>query len=121
MEAADFAMAIVIIIFAVLTAFVVGVFVIGVYADLQISETTINVTEKIGAHGDSGQYLIIASDDTVYTVEDNLFQWKFDASDRYAALKVGKTYHVKCSGFRNHFLSMYKNILEYQEVVGDVR
>jgi hypothetical protein len=101
----------------------VGVFILvacligfGVYADLQISHGTITVVEKIGAHGESGQYLIIASDDQVYTVADNLFQWKFDASDRYAALKVGKTYTVTFSGFRNHFLSMYKNILEFQEV-----
>ena len=94
----------------------IGLIGLGVYSDIVTSEGTITVTEKIGAHGDEGQYLIIAQDDQVYTVADNWIYLKLDASDRYAALKVGKTYEVKFSGFRNHLLSWYKNIIEYREV-----
>lgn len=121
---------------------VIGFLGLGIYADIMTSEGTITVTEKIGAHGDEGQYLIISQEtvlqeqtswgdttgwvvnkslvktgeDEVLTVADNWIYLKLDASDRYAALKVGKTYHVKCSGFRNHLLSWYRNIIEYQEI-----
>ena len=98
----------------VILAAIIGFPLLGLYADFQTSEGTITVTEKIGAHGEEGQYLIVAEDDQVYTVADNWVYLKFDASDRYAGLKVGKKYHVKFTGFRNHPLSWYKNIIEYQ-------
>ena len=38
----------------------IGLIGLGVYSDIVTSEGTITVTEKIGAHGDEGRYLIIA-------------------------------------------------------------
>ncbi len=76
----------------------------------------ITIAEKVAAHGDSGKYLIIDTNESVYQVTDSLFLTKFDASDRYAAIHIGKTYQVVIGGYRNHFFSWYPNILSIKEV-----
>ena len=83
---------------------------------LTVSEATITVEERIGAHGQEGMYLILTEDGEAFTVEDNLFRLQFDASDRYASLKEGGQYHVTCTGWRFQPLSWYRNIVALEEV-----
>ena len=83
---------------------------------LTVSEATITVEERIGAHGQEGMYLILTEDGEAFTVEDNLFRLQFDASDRYASLKEGGQYHVTCTGWRFQPLSWYRNIVSIDEV-----
>lgn len=83
---------------------------------LTVSEATITVEERIGAHGDDGIYLILTEEGEAFTVEDNLFRLQFDASDRYASLKEGGRYHVTCTGWRFQPLSWYRNIVAAEEV-----
>lgn len=73
------------------------------------------VIDKIGAHGDSGIYLILTEDES-FTIEDNIFKKKFDATDRYRNIEVGKQYNFKVTGIRNHFFSFYRNIIEFEEL-----
>ena len=83
---------------------------------LTVSEATITVEERIGAHGQEGMYLILTEGGEAFTVEDNLFRFRFDASDRYASLKEGGQYHVTCTGWRFQPLSWYRNIVSIDEV-----
>jgi hypothetical protein len=83
---------------------------------LTVSEATITVEERIGAHGQEGMYLILTEDGEAFTVEDNLLLFKFDASDRYASLKEGGRYHVTCTGWRFQPLSWYRNIVSIEEM-----
>ncbi len=85
---------------------------VGAAGSLIISEATITVEERVGAHGADGIYLILTEDGEAFTVEDNLFLLKFDASDRYAALKEGGRYHVTCTGWRFQPFSWYRNIVD---------
>lgn len=39
-----------------------------------------------------------------------MFKGKFNSTDIYNALEIGKTYKVETSGKRIHFFSMYPNI-----------
>lgn len=50
------------------------------------------------------------------TVEDSISQWKFNATDRYDSIEVGKTYKFHIGGYRNHAVSAYPNILEVTPV-----
>lgn len=84
------------------------------------SETTITVTEKIGAHGNDGIYLILTEEGEAFTVADNLFKMKFDATDRYMGLEPGERYHVVCTGWRFQPLSWYRNIIEATPIGGSV-
>ena len=88
---------------------------------LHQGESTITIDSKVGAHGYGGDYIIFTTDqngfEEAYTTNDNLLLWKWDASDRFMALKEGHTYRVKWLGYRIHILSEYKNIIELVEVV----
>ena len=81
---------------------------------------TATVTDKgIKAEGQSSTYLIYTRDDAdnieVMMVKDNLFAGRFDASDDYAAIEVGKKYRFTVRGPRMRFLSWYPNIYDYEE------
>jgi len=81
------------------------------------SNATITIKEKIGAHGEEGIYLITTEGGEQFIVEDNLFKFKIDATDRYAALDVGKKYNVRCTGMRFHLFSWYRNIISFEEIL----
>ena len=63
----------------------------------------------------SDVYLIQCGNE-VYKVSDLLFKGKFNSSDVYAKLKVGKRYEITTTGYRFEFFSMYKNINEFREI-----
>ena len=54
--------------------------------------------------------------DEVYKVSDLLFNGKFNSSDIYAQLKIGKKYEITTTGYRFNAFSMYKNINEFRKL-----
>ena len=84
------------------------------YSSEEIIE--IEIKEKyIKTENRSGTYFIIDKDNNAFEISDLLFKGKFNSTDLYNQLEVGKTYKVKTTGKRIHFLSMYKNINEIIE------
>lgn len=82
---------------------------------------TFTVTEKVVKNSkEHSKYLIFGEDKDgrikVVQNTDSLFKGKFNSSDIYADIKVGKTYHFDVYGFRIPFLSKYENIDSYKEV-----
>ena len=67
----------------------------------------------------SGKYLVY-TDKTTYEVTDTWVGWRWDSSDVYGGIVVGKTYTATLQGYRVPFLSWYQNILNPTEVVKDV-
>lgn len=88
--------------------FIFGTIAIG-YTNNQVIEITIK--DKYVKNGSkSGKYLIVDSNNNTYQVTDLLFKGKFNSTDIYNQLEIGKTYRVKISGKRIHIFSMYQNI-----------
>jgi hypothetical protein len=84
-------------------------------------QVTVTVTDKtVKNNGSEGVYLIFAEDANgdiaVYEITDSLFKFRFDSSDVYAGIEVGKTYTFTIAGSRNKLLSWYPNIYKYEEV-----
>lgn len=52
----------------------------------------------------------------VYENTDILWRGKFDSSNFYADMEIGKTYNVTLVGFRIPFFSWYENIVSYEEI-----
>ncbi|MEC1690320.1 hypothetical protein P9E05_02110 [Bacillus mojavensis] len=80
----------------------------------------IKVTDKeTKTTEDSSKYLIFGEDEKgnakVFENTDALFARKFNSSDLYAEIEVGKTYEFKTIGFRVPFMSMYENIMTIKE------
>lgn len=84
-------------------------------------EVTVMVTEKgIKNYNKNGVYLIYCKDATgnvcVYKIKDSLMQGKFNSSDIYASIEVGKTYTFLIRGTRVEFTSNYPNIVRIVDV-----
>lgn len=74
-------------------------------------EVEITVKDKYIKNGkNNGKYLVVDKEDNTYEITDMFFKWKFDSTDIYNRLEIGKTYKVKISGYRIRFLSIYPNI-----------
>lgn len=90
---------------------------------------TITVTDKerVSYTTGSGENLSVENKYLIYSTTsdgetkvfentDNLFRWKFDSSDVYAELEVGKIYEVTVVGYRFGFANWYENIIDFKEV-----
>lgn len=82
------------------------------------SETTVTFTvedKAIKRYSDDDKYLVY-TDNGTYEITDSLAYWRWDSSDLYGKIKVGKTYEAKVYGWRIPIFSSYKNIVSVEEV-----
>jgi hypothetical protein len=81
---------------------------------------TIEVTDKERVnYDDGGKYLIYGrTGDDIIVIEntDSLLRGKFNSSDIYAKIEVGKTYEFTVVGYRIPILSNYENIINFKEI-----
>ena len=107
-------------------AIIFFIFIVGIcVGDIIISNTdkrtiTLTVTEKtVKTDGREGRYLVYCkgADDQINVLEisDTLWHGRFNSSDEYAAIEVGKTYRFTVVGKRIPIFSMYPNILSHKE------
>ena len=77
---------------------------------------TITVTDKdIKNYSKSSKYLVFTKlengETKTFSIEDSLFKWRWNSSDVYAEIEIGKTYEVEVIGWRIPFFSEYENIM----------
>ena len=82
-------------------------------------ELSFTVTDKervVTGSGDStsSKYLVF-TDKEVFENTDCMVLFKFNSSDIYGALDVGKKYRAKVYGWRIPFLSSYRNIISVEK------
>ena len=77
-----------------------------------LREETIVVTDKMVKND---VYLIYTKEAT-YEITDSWLYGRFDSSDLYGKIEVGKTYKVTVGGKRVHFLSVYPCIHKIEEI-----
>lgn len=65
---------------------------------------------------DEGDIYLVSCDEQVYKVSDLLFKGKFDSSNIYAKLKIGKKYKLTVTGYRFGWISSYQNINDFKLV-----
>ncbi len=75
-------------------------------------QRTITVVSKERVVKRDSSYYLVFCEDEVYKVDDSMLYLTWDASDRYNKLTPGNTYNVRVSGWRWHFGSSYRNIIE---------
>ena len=86
------------------------------------NERTVNVTvtdKGIKNYDNKSKYLIYCKNENediqVYEITDSLFQGKFNSSDIYASIEIGKEYTFIIRGTRIGLTSTYPNIVEVTE------
>lgn len=79
---------------------------------------TATVTDKdIKNYNRSSKYLVFTKledgETRTFSIEDSLFKGRWDSSDAYAEIEIGKTYEIEVIGWRIPFLSQYENIMTF--------
>lgn len=82
------------------------------------------VTDKdVKNYNNSSKYLVFTKtkdgETRVFSVEDSLLRFRWNSSDVYGEIEVGKTYRFTTVGFRFEILSMYENIIDFEEISSD--
>ena len=100
--------------------FIIGYCISLDYGDARIYKNYTVTDKAVKNDGESSRYLVYTKDSKgnvmVFSVEDRLWCGRFDASDDYARIEVGKTYNFETVGKRSHFWSSYPDIIELKEV-----
>ena len=73
------------------------------------------VTSSDGSGNVESKWIMFFENE-VYENTDSMFMMKFDSSDVVRKLQPGKKYKIKSYGVRVPFLSMYRNIIDVEEV-----
>lgn len=72
---------------------------------------TIEIKDKfIKNDRKSAKYLVVDTNNTTYEISDLLFIGKFNSTDIYNSIDIGKSYKIYTTGFRIHVFSLYQNI-----------
>ncbi|MBO5138704.1 MAG: hypothetical protein J6B89_03580 [Bacilli bacterium] len=80
-------------------------------------EVTCTIEDKwIKRASKSSDVYLVSCDDQVYKVSDLLFKGKFDSSNIYAKLKIGKKHRLTVTGYRFGWFSSYQNINDFKLV-----
>ena len=115
----------IIIVVALVVAIALGSLGTMVLANVNEQYFTVRVTDKMrvsyGRIWNTHKYLVFTLDEETDTVQvfentDTTPYLKFNSSDFYARITVGKTYTFRTVGLRLPFLSMYRNIIGLKEV-----
>lgn len=77
---------------------------------------TLTVTDKTVKLDNKDSKYLVFTDRGVYQDTDAFFIGKFNSSDVYGALTVGKSYICSVMGVRNHFFSWYQDIVSCKEI-----
>ena len=113
----------------VIVGIIAAVVVIGLIALIRLPfkfayndhDCVATVTDK--ERHESGYYLIFCKDlegnTKVFKDDDTLLRWKWNSSDMYQEIEIGKTYLFHLNGYRSEFWSFYENILSFEEYIAN--
>lgn len=110
-----------ILVLVIVGSLILGVIGVSVYfATIEYqNEEIIKITVKdkyIKRNGDKDIYLVASETGDTYKITDLLWKGKFNSTDLYNQLTIGKTYKVTVTGIRLSYFSMYKNINKIEEI-----
>lgn len=110
----------------IVSSIIVGIIILGIigvaiyFGTVEYqNEETIEITVKdkyIKRNGDTDLYLVASEEGETYKIQDLLFKGKFNSTDLYNELEVGKKYKITTTGIRLQYFSMYKNINKIEEI-----
>lgn len=85
----------------------------------KVSTQHFKITGKESVSTKSGHEYRVYTSIGTYTVGDSLVHPRFNSSDVYGRLVIGKTYDCRTYGWRFGLFSMFKNILNCKETSAD--
>lgn len=82
---------------------------------------TVTVTGKDVKNDDnSSKYLVFTKlengETKVFSIENSYFKLRWNSSEVYADIEIGKTYEIKVIGLRIPFFDQYENIMTFSVI-----
>lgn len=108
-----------VIIGAIIIGLIIGLFVWDykiTYGNVQNLEITVKDKYIKRSGSEEDKYLIVDTDGNTYQITDLYFKGKWNSTDLYNKLEIGKTYKIETSGIRSGFMSLYPNINKIKTV-----
>ena len=104
--------------------FTVGGIIFSIAANYNEQDYVVTVTDKdVKNYTDKSKYLVFTKTEDgetrVFSVEDSFLRFRWNSSDVYGEIEVGKMYRFTVVGFRFEILSMYENIIDFEEISSD--
>ena len=98
--------------------FVLALFTLGIVINTTTSYKTFTVTgkERVSDSNNRNSKYLVYTNTTTFAVEDTWIYWRWNSSDFYGKIQIGKTYNAKVQGWRVPFFSWYQNIITLDEV-----
>ena len=104
---------------AIIIGSIMGIFIWDykiTYGNVKNLEITVKDKYIKRSGSEEDKYLVVDTDGNTYQVTDLAFKGKWNSTDLYNQLEIGKTYKVETSGIRNGFMSLYPNINRIENV-----
>lgn len=95
-------------IFFLIIFIIMGIYILN-YSNKTVEEIIVK-DKYIKNYSENSKYIVVANDNKAYEITDLLFRLKFNSTDLYNQLEIGKSYIVTTNGYRVYFISMYPNI-----------
>lgn len=108
-----------VIIGAIIIGLIIGLFAWNykiTYGNVQNLEITVKDKYIKRSGSEEDKYLIVDTDGNTYQITDLDFKGKWNSTDLYNKLEIGKTYKIETSGIRSGFMSLYPNINKIKTV-----
>ncbi len=93
-----------------------GVNAHGNWVERTTTDVTFTVKEKERVANDEDSKYLIFTKDEVFENTDSFYHHKYNSSDLYGYLEVGKTYKCEVFGERNPRWTWYRNLVACEEV-----
>lgn len=103
------------ILIAIIFIICVCVIAVDLYFTLKTEYLNIVVTDKQSIVQDQRNKYLIFTEKEVFENTDTLIYWKWNSSDVYNNIKIGKPYKIKVCGVRWPVMSWYRNIIEFSD------
>jgi hypothetical protein len=88
--------------------------VIAVHTHKQVTFTVSKSERVVNSSGEGARYLVYTNKG-VYENTDSFWNGKWNSSDLYNQIQVGKKYSCDTTGWRNGFFSWYPNLISCEE------
>jgi len=115
-RSSDHGFLILLVVLAIFAAIVVGFVVKAYYGEDQHTACVVSDKDRVSKSEGGSEMRVYTDNCGTFVVSDGVIKTDFNSADRYAKIKVGKTYDITSYGFRFGLTSSFPKIIDATEV-----
>lgn len=112
----DHGLVILFVLLAIFAAIVIGFVVKAYYSEDTHTACVVSEKDRVSKSEGGSEMRVYTDNCGTFVVADGVIKTDFNSADRYAKIKVGKTYDITSYGFRFGLTSSFPHIIDAVEV-----